>query len=296
MGKLTFQDQYQLAQGVAKVSDATNTTNFKRDINTGGSKFLAALDRPVQRRSRTTNVVASQQYYQNPEDALRPREVSYLMGTQWVPLDEVTDEHYWRQLNWVTTTGVPTCFYVRGDDEIGLYPIPGSAVTAGLELVFEIRHLSLSQADYTTGTVALTNGSATVTGTGTTFTGAMNGRYLALTDGSDNNWYKIASFTSTTVLTLENVYQGLTGTVATYRIGEVMEIPEEYLEAPVDYAMFRYFLPRDRQKGMDYLDLFKAAEKDCRQVYGRKSASAVVDPSGNLRRYNPLIDTPTKIG
>lgn len=301
MGKLTFQDQYQLAQQIAKVSDTANTTSFKRDINTGGSRFLAALNRPTQRRSRFANVVANQQYYQNPEDALRPSSVLYLMGSQWVPLAEVTDETYWRQLNWVATTGIPTAFFVRGSDEIGLYPIPSSAVSAGLELVFELRHLSLSQADYTTGTMTVTNGSATATHSAAGLTSQMIGRYLSLTDGSDANWYKIADAPNSSTATLENVYQGLSA-AATFRIGEVMEIPEEYLEAPVDYAMHRYFIGRDTPsrysggRAKQFLDLFDHALAECKSVYGRKASSAVVEPSGSMRPYNGLLDTPRTIG
>lgn len=302
MGKLTFQDQYTLAQQIAKVSDASNTANFKRDINTGGSKFLALLNRPTLRRSRFTNVVASQQYYQNPEDALRPVEVLYLMGSQWIPLTEVTDEHYWRQLNWTATTGVPSMFFIRGSDEIGLYPIPGSAVTTGLELVFQLRHLSLSQADYTTGTMAATNGSATVTHSAAALTSQMIGRYLTLTDGSDANWYRIADVPTTATATLENVYQGLSAATATFRIGEVMEIPEEYLEAPVDYAMHRYFISRDTPtrysggRATEFLKLFTDALAECKELYGRKASSAIVEPSGVMRPYNGLIDTPRTIG
>lgn len=302
MGKLTFMDQYQLAQQITKVSDAVNTANFKRDINTGGSRFLAALDRPTQRRSRFANVAASQQYYQNPEDALRPTNVLYLMGTQWVPLGEVTDEYYWRQLNWVPTTGIPTCFFIRGNDEIGLYPIPSGAVSGGLELVFELRHLSLTQDDYTTGTMALTNGSTTATHSASALTPQMAGRYLALTDGSDVNWYKIADVPTVATATLENVYQGISAAAATFRIGEVMEIPEEFLEAPVDYAMHRFFIARDTPtrysggRAKEFKDLFDAALKECKQSYGRKSGSAVVLPSGSMRPYNGLIDTPRTIG
>lgn len=302
MGKLTFTDQYQLAQQISKVSDAANTAIFKRDINIGGSKFLAMLDRPTQRRSRFANIVASQQYYQLPEDALRPRTVLYLMGTQWVPLTEVTDEHYWRQLNWVLTTGIPTSFFIRGADEIGLYPIPSSAVTAGLELVFDLRHLNLTQDDYTTGTMALTNGSATATHSAAALTSLMIGRYLTPTDGSDSNWYKIADIPSGATATLENVYQGLTAAAATFRIGEVMEIPEEFLEAPVDYAMHRYFLSRDTPtrysggRAKEFKQLFDEALAECKNLYGRKAASAVVNPSGSMRPYNGLIDTPRSIG
>lgn len=71
-------------------------------------------------------------------------------------------------------------------------------------------------APYTTGTVAMTNNSKTVTGTGTTWTSAMVGRKIRF--GSDNAYYRISAVGSTTSITLEVVYQGTTDTDATYSI------------------------------------------------------------------------------
>lgn len=70
--------------------------------------------------------------------------------------------------------------------------------------------------DYTTGTVEITNGSATVTGTSTTFTAAMVGRKVRF--GSDTGYYTIKTFTSTTSITLDQVYTGTTDTAATFVI------------------------------------------------------------------------------
>src|SRR3990167_7598872 len=71
-------------------------------------------------------------------------------------------------------------------------------------------------APYETGTVAMTNGSKTITGTGTTWTSAMVGRKIRF--NNENAYYRIAAFVSTTELTLEVIYQGTTDTDATYSI------------------------------------------------------------------------------
>jgi hypothetical protein len=60
---------------------------------------------------------------------------------------------------------------------------------------------------YSTGTIAVTQGSRTVTGTGTTFTSSMIGRKFL---GPDNAYYKIIGYTSSTVLLLSEPYQGAT--------------------------------------------------------------------------------------
>lgn len=60
---------------------------------------------------------------------------------------------------------------------------------------------------YGTGTVALTQGSRTATGSGTTWTSAMVGRKFL---GPDSAYYKIAAVTSATSITLSQPYQGAT--------------------------------------------------------------------------------------
>lgn len=83
-------------------------------------------------------------------------------------------------------------------------------------------------AEYTTGTVSITDGSAVITGTGTTWTAAMVGRKIRF-EGSIAN-YTIKTFTSTTSITLDQTYQGTTDTDATYTI-----FKDEYLlRADVD--------------------------------------------------------------
>lgn len=69
---------------------------------------------------------------------------------------------------------------------------------------------------YETGTVSLTNGSAIVTGSGTTFTEAMEGKKF-----KSANWdeiYTIDSVESSTSLTLDNEFNGDTITAGTYDI------------------------------------------------------------------------------
>jgi hypothetical protein len=295
---ITFQDQYRAVQALAKLSDTLSTAKFKTDVNVGGSRFMAVLGRSPGRVSRFTDLVAyntvtgAGQYYQIPKDADTPKEVLAYNGASWTSLIEVVDELTWRQMNRVVLTGPATHFFVQGTDEIGLYPAPAANVSEGLELIFEKRQLKLIQDDYTTGTVAIVNGTTTLTHSAAGFTEQMIGRAIELTDGSDGNFYKLSAFTSNSIMTIDNYYQGLTVTAATFRIGEVMDIPEEYLQAPVDYAMWRYELGHDTTKAQIFRDSYQEQLKDCKSNYGRKSASSIVNASKTIRQYNPLIDTP----
>jgi hypothetical protein len=56
--------------------------------------------------------------------------------------------------------------------------------------------------DYTTGTVAVANSTGVVTGTGTTFTAAMVGKPFKAT--GHTKWYRVASYSSATSITIEN--------------------------------------------------------------------------------------------
>lgn len=281
---------------ISNLSDVTSVTNFKRDINAGTSRFLAKLSRPVDRQSRFTNLVVGQQYYQIPEDAERISKIKVPNGgtTNVIrSLIEIGDEEAWININQTPQSGVPTHFFVKGFDEFGLFPIPGYAVTDGIELVYEPKHVLLTASDYTTGTVSVSNGSAGVTGNGTLFTNQMaNGNYiLQTTDGTDGNNYRITGFTNATTLTLENFYQGITSGTAAYRIGQVSKIPEEYQEAPVDYAMFRHFLEKGEMANAEmFKGLWEGSLADAEDVYGNSTSNQVILANGVTKSYNPLTD------
>ena len=70
--------------------------------------------------------------------------------------------------------------------------------------------------DYTDGTVTVTAASKTVTGASTTFTEAMVGRKIRI--GTENHFFYIDAFVSTTELTLRDAYRGTGGASQTYTI------------------------------------------------------------------------------
>ena len=73
---------------------------------------------------------------------------------------------------------------------------------------------------YRTGTVAVTNGSKTVTGVGTLWTTAVNaGDAFALVDANLNPtgaWYEVEAVVSNTEITLKQTYAGTTGSNKQY--------------------------------------------------------------------------------
>jgi hypothetical protein len=78
-------------------------------------------------------------------------------------------------------------------------------------------------AQYKTGTISVTNGSQTVTGSGTAWTGEISPGDI-LTIVGDNVWYEVASVASDTSLTLSAVYAGTTGIEKAYAITRDLQL------------------------------------------------------------------------
>lgn len=297
MPKLTFQDQYSIAQEIAGLNDSISLLKFKRDINTGGAQLLAAFGREYNRRSRFTDLVSDQQYYQMPEDAQKLKEVIVSTGSYRPPMEQIPDEFAWRMMNMLSITGFPSHYWIRGNREFGLYPTPASTIVSGIELVFSPKHVYLTEADITsttsTTTVSLTNNSQTVTSSGTIFTPKMTGQWFQNTDGSDENWYQINNVTSTSVLVLENYYQGPSVIGANFRIGQVMDLPEEFLEGPVDYAMYRHYLRRgNTNQAAEFKTLYQNSLDGAKNTYSNTTESQVINAEPIFRRFNPFRGDP----
>jgi len=248
---LTFTTAYNRAINMVGASPTTNiadVTNAKSDINQALRLFKNSARRYTTRKEVTTNLVAGQQYYTFPEDMVRITEVKSNTGSgsyNW-PLVGIDSEAIWNRYNIIpnNTLMVPQFFFVRGRNEIGLYPIPSTNVTAGLIVSYEPRMTDMSLDDTTTTTVTVTNGSQYVTSPSTNFNTNMVGMNFSVTDGSDGNWYLITAATATQ-LTLENVYQGVSESTAPCIIGLVPDIPEEYQLGLVYYACYNYYLKRN---------------------------------------------------
>jgi len=295
--KITFTDMQNIAKEVVGMDDSATLTKLKRDINIGSTKLLGALEREYNRKGRFTDLVANQQYYQFAEDVHKLKEVIASSGGWDVPLEQIPNEHMWRLMNMTNVVGQPTHFFIKGYDEIGLYPIPSATITDGIELAFSPRHIQMTQDDYITGSLTVVNGTQTVTGVGTTFTSKMVGQWLQVDDGTDGNWYRVQEFNSTTSLTLENYYQGTSGSTKTYRIGQTIDIPEEFAEAPADYACFRHYKRRgDKIRSDDFKALFLEALESARGQYGTTTDQSVIYAELQYRTYNPFAGDPPPNG
>ncbi len=200
---------------------------------------------------------------------------------------------YWTTINQTQyTSNYPEWFFIF-DGEIGFYPVPNSAGNL-ISYNYDRRVFDLSIADETTGSIsAVTNGSTTVTGSGTSWSASMAGRFIRLNisntagNSGDGYWYEIKSVASTTSITLEKAYQGTTRSAATitYTIGQMPILPEQYHDLPVYYAAFVYFTgvqpDQNRAVGM-------------KRIYDEKLAGLIGD-AGQKTSSPVIADTDAQI-
>ena len=280
---ITYTQLYKRASniiGIDPTVDLQDLANAKQDINHALRLFKNQSRRYWTRKEVTANLVAGQQYYTFPEDMVRITEVRANTGGYNWPLVNVDSEALWNRFNVIpsNTVIVPQFYFVRGKNEVGLYPTPSQNQTAGLIISYEPRMVDMNLDDTTTTTVTVTNGSQYVTSPSSSFNTNMNGMYFTVTDGSDGNWYPIIAATPTQ-LTLENYYQGPSESGATCQIGLVPDIPEEYHIGLAYYAAYQFYLKRNEmQNATLYKSLYEDLLMQFKQAYANKTTGVVQKP------------------
>lgn len=210
-------------------NDSTLLADFQYSLGQRYQMVFGSLSSYINQSSASTTTVANQQYYYYPVGTVSVDSATIAIGNVTYTLFPIYDQQLWNFWNTlqVQPTAIPQFIFPRKDD-FGVWPIPTDAYTLNFQRFFRDRNLLV--ADYTSGTVTMTSGSSSVTGSSTTWTSAMAGRWLTITDTSvpgQGYWYRIASVTNSTTLTLETDWAAATTSGATYRIGETPEIPEE---------------------------------------------------------------------
>lgn len=192
---------------------------------------------------QTALTVADQQYYHYPPNIYPPiKSATWTVSSVAYPLEVVSSQKRWDEINEIDFSGttVPQFIFPRRDD-FGLYPTPSTA-SETLTLVCSMLDRDMSIEDYTTGTVTVTNGDATVTHSASGFTAAMVGRWFQTDD--DQYWYRINSRTDADNVELESVFEGTTASGASFTIGESPELPPELHELIPHGAAQHFFIAR----------------------------------------------------
>lgn len=302
---LTWTDSYQKMQRLAKDSNADVLIQLKQDYNTGYHLFNQKLARYYYRKQQFANSKASQSIYQAPIDSVRVMGMTYLVSSGFEPpLTEVIDEQEWRMITAVKNyaNNWPTWYKNLGHNLFQIWPTPSQAVTNGIRYWYQMQDHDLSIDDtlsFVLGvTVTVANGSPTVTADAgaTPFTADMAGLSFQVTGQADLTWYAIASATTTT-LTLQQSYIGVSSSGKSWRIGQTSIIPQEYQDAPLHYALGNFFSGNSNEARAQYHlgtpdkpGMFWSLVDQCREDYSTSSMSSTYAEEDYI--FNPWFITP----
>lgn len=273
------------------LSQNTQTENLALGDQLINDAYRYLLQKYFYNETSTTIVtVANQQFYDLPFDFSKNKTDTITTGDlKWTPT-EILSRQDWDRLNvFPYYADFPSNFYIY-NGQLGFWPIPS---TAGNTITYNYkrRPTDLTIADYSTGTVAVTNGSATVTGTTTGFLAnylPIAGSVLPLNlwikitpPSGDGNWYQISSIASATSLTLVNTYRGGTTSGTSYVIGQMPLLLEDFHDLPVYRALMVYFstIQDNPNKKSEFTDLYTAGISSMDDYAGSKTVNA------NLREY-----------
>lgn len=158
---------------------------------------------------------------------------------------EVVNRDNWVRLNRTEIlSDIPERFYIdQITGKLEIYPTPSTADLA-MVMYFQKLIIDLSEANYTTGTVTVALKSTTVTGSGTTFTAAMVGRYIQI--GADGYWYEIVGYTSATVITIKSEPR-VAAAGAAIIVAELIPFPSGFENIPLYEALMKYFRGNEQQ-------------------------------------------------
>ena len=260
----------QFLRNIASVgsTDANIQAEFNTELGATYQTMMSKLKnyKTVKQAALTTvtgampNSSPANQYYPYPEGEVNIEGITVTVGSVSFPLKIINSLYDWQQLNaiQIQASALPQFYFPRTDDW-GIWPIPQAAYSGVISYHYRDRNLSVS--DYSTGSVTVTANSATVSGSGTTFTAAMVGRWFCVTDptlSGQGYWYRISAFTNTGQITLGWPYTGTTGSGVTYLIGESPELPEEGHMVLVDGATAGFYshYRKDTESAERFSNLF----------------------------------------
>lgn len=236
--------------------------------------------------------IAGTQSYDLPYNIKTLINVYVTVGSIRYQLTEAPNKAFWDSLNFVPYTSDIPQFYYIFNKKCYIFPTPASSSNA-ITYSYKCRIRDLSQADYATGTVTLTNGSSVVTGSGTTFIADMVGRWIYATPPTgDGGWYEIGTYTSATVLGLVNQYQGLTASGITTLIGEMPILGEDYQDLPLYRSLEVYFTSRvpDPNRAATFKTMYDEGVALLDAEFGSKSWSVAITPA-DVEVSNPNLYT-----
>lgn len=251
-------------------------------------------------RTYTTLTVAQQQFYNLPPQVKRLIDVTVTIGGVIWTTQPSPSRMHWDNLNVITFyQDFPSFHFVYNGNQVGIFPIPASSGNT-ITMNYQVRTTDLSIADITNTssmqTVSATNGSLNIVASGAVFLKWMAGNWIQLpptnSDSTcgDNKWYQIASVTDSTHLVLDNPYTGTTVTGASFTIGEMPLLAEDYQDLALYRALQIYYTSIVPNRGMSelYRGTYERGYEMLNSEYGSKNTSPVLTDT-EAPVFNPNI-------
>jgi hypothetical protein len=271
-------------QRVINNSAADNLTWGMEQINDANRYLISKYYFNERTYTVPGGTVGQTQFYNLPPQIKKLINLTITIGSVvWQPKECPTRQD-WDALNvQVFYNDFPLYFFVY-NGQVGIWPTPSSNGNV-ITMNYKTRITDLSQPDYSVGTVSVTTNTATITGSGTTWTKAMaeNGWIRiahSATDSAngDNQWYQISSVNSATSITLMNNYTGATVAAGTYTLGQVSILPEDYQDLPLYRMALIYYTTRfpDPTRAGFYQKLYDTGEEKLNEEYGSKTSSIIL--------------------
>lgn len=239
------------------------------------------------------------QFYPAPPNFSKLKTVTITQGNlKWTP-NEVLSRPEWDRLNvFPYYSDIPVNFfeYPGGDHgvQVGIWPIPsttGNVITYNYK--FRVPDLSIADVA-SSGTLAVTSGSYTVTSSGTPWTLTTNrsleSRWIQISQTKgDNLWYQIANVDTTSSLTLFQPYQGVTVASGSGTVGQMPLLMEDFQDMLIWKPLIFYFtsIAKDAEKVKLYEGLYADKLAQLQQYAGSKTTSVnlrstPINRNGNL--------------
>ncbi len=236
------------------------------------------------------------QFYALPNDYDQLVSVNIQVGSNIYTPKEAPTREFWDNLNITTyNSNYPEWFFIF-NGQLGFWPTPS---TADQTITYSYDQLvkDLTAADYTTGTVSITTNTVALTGSGTTWTVAMVGRWVQITPSDsatasgDGFWYQIASVPSTTSIVLSKPYTGATVTTGAYTLGQMSFIPDPYQDMSPYWAAHIYYssVQPDVTRANNYLGIYERMHKGLMEEYAQKSTSPRIRDNYQVFPQNPNL-------
>lgn len=248
----------------------------------------------------TTAVITTQgvQFYPLPANVSKLKNDTITIGQLVYTPAPVQSIQEWTKLNALPyNSDIPAYFYIYNGG-IGFWPIPsstGNVITLNCQIVAP----DMTYSDYSTGTITVSQNSNVVTGSGTTWSSVFPTNvdltyaniFLSVNPPKgDGILYQVQMFTSdTNALLSRPIANQITGSGATYTIGQYPYLKADFHDAIVYGALRIYFnsIVKNADSYSLYNSLFQEKEEFMKGYLANKNVN--VDLSVTPVQSNPNL-------